>query len=92
MTTVGVRELKNRLSRYLEIVKRGEDLTVTERGKPIARITSAEKPPRSLDDRLAMLAGQGVLRLPTRSRSRRKYAPLRCGGIPLSGMVIEDRR
>ncbi len=38
MVTVGVRELKNRLSHYLDLVKSGEPVTVTDRGKEIAVI------------------------------------------------------
>ena len=41
MATVGVRELKNRLSHYLELVKRGEPVTVTTRGREIATIVPA---------------------------------------------------
>ncbi len=36
--TVGVRELRQNLSRYLERVKDGETLTVTERGREVARL------------------------------------------------------
>lgn len=36
--TVGVRELRQNLSRYLERVKDGETLTVTERGHEVARL------------------------------------------------------
>jgi prevent-host-death family protein len=36
--TVGVRELRQNLSVYLERVKRGEVLTVTEHGRPVARL------------------------------------------------------
>jgi prevent-host-death family protein len=35
---VGVRELRQNLSRYLERVKEGETLTVTERGHEVARL------------------------------------------------------
>ena len=38
---VGVRELRQNLSVYLQRVKRGETLVVTERGKPVARLTPA---------------------------------------------------
>src|ERR1700684_1543613 len=37
-TNVGVRELRQNLSRYLERVKAGETLTVTERGQEVARL------------------------------------------------------
>src|SRR5271155_393436 len=36
--TVGVRELRQHLSRYLARVKEGETLTVTERGHEVARL------------------------------------------------------
>lgn len=36
---VGVRELRQNLSRYLERVKAGEGFIVTERGEEVARLT-----------------------------------------------------
>ena len=44
MTTVAVRELKNRLSEYLRKVKAGERVVITERGRAIAMISAAETP------------------------------------------------
>lgn len=38
MSEVGVRELRQNLSKYLERVKAGEDLVVTERGQEVARL------------------------------------------------------
>jgi prevent-host-death family protein len=37
-TTVGVRELRQNLSKYLARVKEGQTLTVTERGHEVARL------------------------------------------------------
>jgi prevent-host-death family protein len=37
---VGVRELKQRLSHYLDRVEAGEEVVVTERGRPKARIVA----------------------------------------------------
>lgn len=37
--TVGVRELRQNLSRYLDRVKTGEAFVVTERGREVARLT-----------------------------------------------------
>lgn len=39
MNHVGVRELRQNLSRYLTEVKRGESFVVTERGHEVARLT-----------------------------------------------------
>ena len=37
---VGVRELKAKLSGYLERAAMGEDIVVTDRGRPVARLTA----------------------------------------------------
>ena len=38
MDRIGVRELRQHASRYLERVVRGETLEVTDRGRPVARL------------------------------------------------------
>jgi prevent-host-death family protein len=38
MMDVGIRELRDSLSRYLAEVAKGETITVTDHGKPVARI------------------------------------------------------
>ena len=38
MKAVGVRELKNRLSAYLRLVKNGEEILVTDRGDVVAEL------------------------------------------------------
>jgi prevent-host-death family protein len=49
---VGIRELRADLSRWLRQVQAGEELLVTDRGKPIARITPANGRSK-LDDLIA---------------------------------------
>lgn len=41
MASVGIRELRQNLSKYLELVKAGENLLVTDRGEPVARLVPA---------------------------------------------------
>ncbi len=40
MKTVGVRELKNRLSEYIRRVRSGEGVLVTDRGEVVAELTA----------------------------------------------------
>ena len=42
--TVGIRELKNRLSEYLRLVRNGEVVQITDRGKVVAEIRSPGQP------------------------------------------------
>jgi prevent-host-death family protein len=51
--TVGVRELRQNLSKYLERVKEGETLTVTERGHEVARLVPS---PEGIDPYYLRLA------------------------------------
>jgi len=37
---VGIRELRNRLRYYVETAQRGEDVTVTEYGRPVAQLVA----------------------------------------------------
>ena len=59
--TVGVRDLKNGLSAYLSRVKEGEEITVTEHGRPIARLS----PVGAEVDRMTVLVDAGIVRPPT---------------------------
>jgi len=52
MNQVGVRELRQNLSRYLANVKEGESFVVTERGREVARLLPSGPP----DSPLARLA------------------------------------
>ena len=93
MGTVGVRALKNGFMRYLRRIEHGEEIVVTERGKPIALLTPIKSAPpaRSLEARLAALAAQGRLTSPTRKPLKRIRA-VKIAGPLISRTVIEDRR
>ena len=93
MSTVGIRELKNRLTQYLRETKKGEEIVVTERGSPIAVIQPirAARRSTSLEARLGALAARGVVTVPTR-KPRAKIRPVTLKGPPLSRTVLEDRR
>ena len=86
MKTVGVRELKNRLSEYLRQVRSGEGVLVTDRGQVVAELT----PPgqgatdASVSPGLLALARRQLLTIgapnegllyPALPRSRRRKTP-----------------
>jgi prevent-host-death family protein len=47
-TTVGIRELRENLSAHLARVRRGQSVTITERGRVIAEIIPAQPDPMTL--------------------------------------------
>lgn len=81
---VGVRELHDRLSAYLEQVEDGGEVVVTRRGRRIARISGLDSDP------LEELARRGLVRLPEKARSRR-HARVKAAGS-VSDLVAEQRR
>jgi prevent-host-death family protein len=68
-TTASIAQVKARLSDYLRRVKRGDDVIITERGAPIARLTALEVTERRATRR-ERLARLGVVR-PGRGRPRK---------------------
>lgn len=60
-----MRELKNHLSAYLDRVRDGEEIVITDRGHPVARLTSVDPDV----DRLQMLIDHGVISPATAPRS-----------------------
>jgi prevent-host-death family protein len=67
MKTISVSDLKARLSESLRVVKAGERLLVTERGRPIAVLAPAGA---EADDPLARLEAAGLVRVGTRRLPR----------------------
>ena len=95
MQSVGIRDLKSRLTHYLRLIKGGERLVVTERGKPVALIRPLDgtEAKATVEERLAVLAKQGKIRLPLKKGCfDLKTPPIKVKGKPLSRIIIEDRR
>jgi prevent-host-death family protein len=61
MTIVGVTQLKARLSEYLARVKAGEEVVVTDHGRPVAKLV----PAFDADEHLRELERQGLVRIGT---------------------------
>lgn len=92
MSTVGVKDLRNHLTAYLRQAKKGKEVVVTERGKPIALLQPIQSAtqPISLEARLAKLAAQGRITLPTR-KLRKRIKRVHVKGVPISHLILEDR-
>ncbi|MBN1426693.1 type II toxin-antitoxin system prevent-host-death family antitoxin [Candidatus Fermentibacteria bacterium] len=94
MNTVGVRDLRQKLSTYLDVAKAGHKVAITERGRIVARLVPPEVDP---GDRLEALRNAGLIRwsgrrLPpaepvARLRGRKLVAELVSGGT-LLGQIL----
>lgn len=91
MSQVGVKELKDRLTHYLRRTQKGEEIIVTDRGRPIALLQQIEVgKPLTREARLAQLAALGKIILPTGMPSKR-LKPLAYRGPSVGRAVIDDR-
>jgi prevent-host-death family protein len=86
---VGIRELKNKLSHYLDRVKKGENLAVTEHGRTIAYILPSEKIPEH-EDLVRLVREDLAVWKGGKPKGSTNLAKVK--GKPLSKVVIEERR
>jgi antitoxin (DNA-binding transcriptional repressor) of toxin-antitoxin stability system len=82
-----VRELRQNLSVYLERVKQGETLEVTEHGQPVAQLGPRVATPVSVIDRLI---AEGRV-TPAKRSHRDIQPPPKIPGRPLSEILLEMR-
>ena len=88
--SVGARELKTRLGTYIEQVRRGVTLIVTERGEPVAELRPIGRKRDDEASRLEALRARGLLTRQSRARLA-PFRPIRIAGPGLARAVIEDR-
>ena len=84
---IGVRQFRSEMRRWLEKVKAGEEVVITERGLPVARVSGVDSAPV-----LERLVAEGVIRRPKRpARSIDERELIRARGT-VSDLVPEQRR
>lgn len=64
MNRIGIREAKAQLSKLLRDVRRGEEWIITERGRPIAKLSAADSEAESVAEWAARLEREGSLEPP----------------------------
>jgi prevent-host-death family protein len=94
METVGIKELRNKLSNYVKLAKEGNKIIVTDRGTPVAIIQSADYVENNMgvEEKLALLAKRGMLRLPLKKGKFAPFKSVKAAGKSASEIIIEERR
>ena len=84
---VAISTLRAELSRWIELVRAGEEVVVTDRGTPVARLLSVDTAPL-----LDQLARDGVLSKPhSADRPRARDAVRVRASGPVADLVSEQR-
>lgn len=84
---LGVRRFRDELRRWLEAIQAGDEVVVTERGRPVARVVAATAP-----SGLDRLIAEGVITPPSRPRDPAGDKPRIVPLGPVSELVLEQRR
>lgn len=90
---VSVRELKNHLSEYLRRVQDGQEVTVTSRGSPVARLVQVTAGADSEEEAVARLRSLPWVRPGKGGKVKGSADPIpwKPGDPLLSDVIAEDR-
>ena len=86
--TVGIRELKARLSSYVRQAKSGASVIITDRGEPVARLVPIG---RSLEDRMEDLVDAGLITWSGKNLARIAPVVRTHGQQSVADLLLEDR-
>ena len=90
MKTAAISKLKAKLGEYLDAVRKGEEVVITYRGHPIARLLPIERG-KAGEGAWASLVREGIVALPRKPPARKLQPP---PGKKISGVLaafLEER-
>ncbi len=88
METVGIRQLKNNLSKYVRQVEGGDVVVVTDRGRIVAELRPPAERRPDIHPGLLEMERKGQIRLATRPNDPSLYR--RMPHVDLGGKTIQD--
>jgi len=86
--TVGIRQLKAKLSEYVREVKKGATVVVTDHGRRVARLVPERE---SVDARLQMLRDAGTVTWSGRRLGKTKPDAATRGKRTVAELVVDNR-
>ncbi len=93
MKTVNIAELKNSLSAYLRLVRKGEEVVIRDRNMPVAKLIPF--PAGDATEEELQLVAEGKLRLPEKPFDVEAFLklpiPKVAPSVDVVAMLIEDR-
>ena len=83
-SSVGIRDAKMHLSKYLKMVQKGTEVIITDRGRPVGRIVPIQTRDLSLEDRIKRMEERGLIGKSTRENWKSIPPP-----IPLPEGIVQ---
>ena len=82
--SVGIRDAKMHLSKYLKMVQKGTEVIITDRGRPVGKIVPVQSKDLTLEERIKVLEDQGLIEKQSTKRLRKIPLP-----IPVSDNIAQ---
>lgn len=93
MKKASISQVKNHLSAYIDLVRNGETVLLTDRDRPVARIVPLEPGNVADEARLAELERSGVLRRALKPPMKVLPSPVKLpAGVSVLDALLEERR
>ena len=89
--SVGIRDAKMHLSKYLKMVQKGTEVIITDRGRPVGKIVPVQHQDLSLEERIKILEDQGLLNKISTKRLKKIPSPILVSGNVAQKFLQEDR-
>ncbi len=90
-TSVGIRDAKIHLSRYLKLVQKGAEVVITDHGRPVGKIVPMDARDLSLEERIERLVQQGIMQPLSGERLKIIPPPIPLPKGVIQRMLQEDR-
>jgi prevent-host-death family protein len=92
---LGLREANQHFARTIKAVRSGQEVVLTDRGRPIAIIKPIENAYEDGSQAVALraMAEEGLITLPDRKgpMPAPRWRPVKVKGLPVTGTIIDDR-
>lgn len=89
--SVGSRELKNRLGKYLRLARSGTRIVVTDRGRPVAELRAFAPGGDGVEERLRELVSSGLVSPPREERRAQRRERIAIRGGSVADTVVSER-
>jgi prevent-host-death family protein len=89
--SVGIRDAKMHLSKYLKMVQKGIEVIITDRGRPVGKIVPVQNNELSLEERLRALEDQGLIEKKSTTQIQKIPSPIPVANNIAQRYLQEDR-
>ncbi len=90
MLKKGVKEVRDNFTQYLKRIKKGDEIIVTERGRPVAILRPVPSG-TGLQERLELAAMKGLIRLPLKAGNIPTHKKIKLKGKSLTDLILKER-